>query len=230
MICRYKMKCNFTHSHYAEILQMYLDAGYKFYTFNEHPQNLMSFDTKVVFLRHDIDNSLERALKLASIESSICIKSTYFIRLHATMYNPFSYPSIKIVKELLEHGHEIGIHYEPGLIDNESLVGLVDRMITELTMMEVNYDTGIRSISTHEPRMEKHKVTKDLLKLISLKHNAYSDKFTKDMKYISDSSIVPISKGRWREGCMCQHIGKYDKMQILMHPILWYKDTSLENY
>lgn len=31
-------------------------------------------------------------------------------------------------------------------------------------------------------------------------------------KFLSDSGM------NWREGCFCQHIGKYDKMEILIHP------------
>ena len=51
------------------------------------------------------------------------------------------------------------------------------------------------------------------------------------MKYISDSGIVPLSgQGRWREGCMCKHINKHNKMQVLIHPIFWYKENNLENY
>ena len=31
-------------------------------------------------------------------------------------------------------------------------------------------------------------------------------------KYMSDSGM------HWREGCWCNHIDKYDKMEILIHP------------
>jgi len=34
-------------------------------------------------------------------------------------------------------------------------------------------------------------------------------------KYISDSAM------NWREGCFCQHIGKHDKMEILIHAEWW---------
>jgi hypothetical protein len=34
-------------------------------------------------------------------------------------------------------------------------------------------------------------------------------------KYISDSGM------NWREGCFCQQVGKYDKMEILIHPEWW---------
>jgi hypothetical protein len=37
----------------------------------------------------------------------------------------------------------------------------------------------------------------------------------KDYKYISESGM------NWREGCFCQQIGKYDKMEILIHPEWW---------
>lgn len=52
-------------------------------------------------------------------------------------------------------------------------------------------------------------------------HNpGMTDKLNNDvnslpLKYISDS-------GRnWREGCMCEHIGKHNKLHILVHPIWW---------
>lgn len=34
-------------------------------------------------------------------------------------------------------------------------------------------------------------------------------------KFISDSGM------NWRETCFCNHIGKYDKMEILVHPAWW---------
>lgn len=37
----------------------------------------------------------------------------------------------------------------------------------------------------------------------------------KNYKYISDSGM------NWREKCFCQQIGKYDKMEILIHPLWW---------
>ena len=40
----------------------------------------------------------------------------------------------------------------------------------------------------------------------------------KGYKYISDSGM------NWREGCFCQHIGEYPKMEILTHPIWWITD------
>ncbi|MDH3361128.1 MAG: hypothetical protein OEL51_02070, partial [Nitrosopumilus sp.] len=46
----------------------------------------------------------------------------------------------------------------------------------------------------------------------------------KQTKYISDSGRY------WREGCMCKHINKHEKLQILTHPIWWvndYKSTDL---
>lgn len=34
-------------------------------------------------------------------------------------------------------------------------------------------------------------------------------------KYLSDSGM------NFREGCFCQHVGKYDKLEILIHPEWW---------
>ena len=44
-----------------------------------------------------------------------------------------------------------------------------------------------------------------------------------DMKYISDS-------GRnWREGCLCSHIGKEDKLHVSMHPE-WYINEGADRW
>jgi len=44
---------------------------------------------------------------------------------------------------------------------------------------------------------------------------SFNDASNIKIKYISDS-------GRnWRENCFCQHIGKFDNIQILIHPLHW---------
>jgi len=61
-------------------------------------------------LRHDIDDRLESALELASLEHSRGIRSTYFV-LHAAAY----YKSPKLLptlRELQRLGHEVGFHYD----------------------------------------------------------------------------------------------------------------------
>lgn len=203
------MTCNFTYNHYQEIIGKFLDNGYKFYRFDEYNKA----KGKSVLLRHDIDSCIDSAFRMGEIEHRMGVKSTFFIRLQSPLYNPFSFNNIIKIVTLLNCGHEIGIHYE-GAIPFDHIK----------KSMENIYGIKIHSASIHEPRKiwdidSKYKI-----------NEAYSDKFIKKIKYLSDSSIVPLTKGRWREGCMCQQVGKYKKLQILTHPILWYNESSLENY
>lgn len=203
------MTCDFTYKHYKEILKKVKSCYY--YRFDEY--KLSKESKKAIFLRHDVDSSLEHTLRIGKIEHSLGIPSTFFIRVHAIHYNPISYNSIKIVKQLIDMGHEIGIHLEHTFCNTFRI---------EKEMLEHNYDIRIKSRSTHEPRGEQ-------FPSLGL-NDAYSPKFFKHMKYLSDSAIIPLTKGRWRKGCPCQTVDKYDRIQLLTHPIHWYNESSLENY
>ena len=73
---------------------------------------------KFLILRHDVDFSLDYALKLAKKEAKNEIKSTYFILLHGEYYNPFDKKNTKIIKEISNLGHEIGLHYDTDFFQN----------------------------------------------------------------------------------------------------------------
>ena len=74
---------------------------------------------KDVILRHDVDASLEAALKMAELENKINVSSTYFILLSSEFYNPFTLESSKIIKKILKLGHKLGLHYnELFIIEN----------------------------------------------------------------------------------------------------------------
>lgn len=90
-----------------------LSNGYKFIQCYEYPdikrkQNL----GKIIVNRVDIDQSPQKAKRLLEIFNRLNIKATFFIRLHSDYYNPFSYENYKIIKAIIESGHEIGYHSE----------------------------------------------------------------------------------------------------------------------
>lgn len=93
---------DFTYNTYKLLLQEFLKNGYTILTVSDYlkkkPKN------KFVILRHDVDRALDNALKMAKLEASLGIKSTYYFRT-----STFKLP---IVKQIAELGHEIGYHYE----------------------------------------------------------------------------------------------------------------------
>ena len=60
--------------------------------------------------RVDVDFSVKKAKRIWEIFEKLGIKGTFFIRLHAPEYNPFSFENYKIIKEIQNSGHEIGYH------------------------------------------------------------------------------------------------------------------------
>lgn len=211
-------QCAFTHRHYRHCLEKALGLGYRFATMGEYVDGAAG-EGKIILLRHDEDFSPEAAKALADIEADLGVRSTYFFRYHARQYNLLSLSNITLLKELRGQGHEIGLHGEthalPALVDQAGeLLNRERELLTLLVGVEV---TGL---SRHEPARTgggSDKVP------AGFRYEAYGDQFSA-LKYISDSSA------RWREGCMCQHIGAVDRLYILTHGFWWYRQTPLENY
>ena len=65
--------CNFSYNHYKQTLEK-IKKTHKILTFGNSSD-------KDVILRHDVDASLEAALKMAELENKINVSSTYFILL-----------------------------------------------------------------------------------------------------------------------------------------------------
>ena len=123
-------------------------------------------------------------------------------------------------------GHEIGLHYEPSYSeitgkDPAQCLGV------SLAALENCADIKVESISPHEPtRTGSYHIEKNLMHQFGLRHQAYDNKFVKNMKYISDSSC------NWREGCMHKflQLAQHQSLCILTHPFWWYENSPLENY
>ena len=64
---------------------------------------------KAVFVRHDIDYRMDHALEFARYEASLGCFATYFL-LHNALYFDYSKEFGKQVEELVDLGHEVGLH------------------------------------------------------------------------------------------------------------------------
>lgn len=95
---------DFTLKSYKSLLIALLNAGYQFKTFEEYLAE--GSDSKFVILRHDVDELANNALKIATLEHSLGIKSTYFFRIVKQSNNP------GVIKKIVSMGHSIGYHYE----------------------------------------------------------------------------------------------------------------------
>ncbi len=111
----------FTFEYLESQLLATLDAGYSFVTCEEY-YHLKAFD-KVPPLclvnRVDIDLSCKKAKRLAEIFNRVGVKASFFVRLHAPEYNPFSFENYLTLKFIKNSGHEIGYHSE--IIDQSAI-------------------------------------------------------------------------------------------------------------
>ena len=192
----------FSYNHYIETLAEIQKT--------HHFSNFLNCSDNDVILRHDVDFSLESALKMAEIENSLGIQSTFFILFQSEFYNPFSPYSITLIKKIVNLGHSLGLHFDESII-SENNIDPLEIIRSEIDTMQKHYGTLIKIISRHNPAINPN----SSLKLPDDIVNAYSEKFTADRKYLSDSVQ------NWREGCFCKHYKEHKKMQILIHPIWW---------
>jgi hypothetical protein len=98
------MNCEFSLSHYRELLDAARSGGYRFARFGEGPED------RDLFLRHDVDLSLDAALQMAELEAEERATATYFLMTESVFYNLASREGIEAIERLRKLGHRIGLH------------------------------------------------------------------------------------------------------------------------
>ena len=203
---------DFTYNAYVDLINGLREHGYSIADYHNcdsvfHP----------CILRHDIDNSLEKAAKFAKLEKKMAIKATYFVLITSDFYNVFSDKSRKLLHQIIDCGHEIGLHFDETAYDQTMLRGgIAKQILYEKKLLESVCQKEVSVVSMHRP--SKGLLESDLK--VPGMINSYSQKFFKEFKYVSDSRM------RWREDVM-KYVNErtYDRLHILTHAF-WYEDTS----
>jgi len=191
------------------------------------PQNLIKSEIGPwCFLRHDLDNDLELALKMATIEHTMGIQSTYYLMIASSLYNCFSPENKQIVSEIIEMGHGIGLHFclkSHGKYDS----AVLEAIQRERCFLENIFDVSICTVSFHQPWQAVNSQETGVTSLdFSLQEklgliNTYSSEDMKQAFYVSDSLMQfrnigdPVDFFRQTEE---------RNIQLLIHPS-WYDDT-----
>jgi hypothetical protein len=98
------MTCSFDLDHYRELLEAAREGGYRFTTFDEEPT------PGALFLRHDVDLSLDAAVRMAELEAEAGATATYFLMNQSVFYNLASAEGAATIARLRELGHRVGHH------------------------------------------------------------------------------------------------------------------------
>lgn len=207
----------FTYTAYCGLLDLLRQGGYAFTDYHDYQAN-----PRCVILRHDIDNSLSQALRLAEIEAEEGVKSTWFVLLRTDFYNPASAASQKALRRIRELGHEIGLHFDEMAYAGEGGIGTYASSSTEeLIVREAGILSDIcgcpiTTVSMHRPS----KATLEADLQIPGMVNSYGQTFFHDFKYLSDSRC------RWREPVEdIIRSGEHDRLHILTHAF-WYHERE----
>lgn len=205
----------FSLKNYASLLKELPHIGYKFTTYEE-----VKKEQPHIVLRHDIDNSLEYAVEIAKIEAQLNIRSYYFVLLRTSFYNLFSGRNELLVREIVNHGHVLGLHFDVSFyfpsdleLDNIQPDILADKVNKECEVLENFFQTKINHISFHRPIKNLLNHKGNIAKRIS----TYNEKYFSEIGYCSDSG------GNWKYGTPLDHecIKSKKAIQLLTHPIWW---------
>jgi hypothetical protein len=98
------MTCRFDLNHYRELLLAARKGGYRWAFFDREPED------GDLLLRHDVDLSLEAALRMAELEAEVATAATYFLMTESVFYNLASSEGRTALGRLRELGHRVGLH------------------------------------------------------------------------------------------------------------------------
>jgi hypothetical protein len=172
-------------THYTEILESAQAGGYRFKAFGECPER------GDLFLRHDIDLSLDAALRMAELEAELGVLATYLLMTESVFYNLASNEGVTAIARLRELGHRVGLH---AVYPNVELDERFDAVV-----------------SWHNPDAEY------MSEKISGAVNVYAEPYFAPPTYRSDSNQHWRSGCPHEELCG----GGFPWLQILVHPAIW---------
>lgn len=168
-------------------------------------------DRAFLLIRHDVDITPWSALRMAELERSLGIVTTYYYRLHAPFYNLMEGAVLDAVRAVAAMGHEVGLHYEPGFFLERGMDPVAGTR-ADIRTFEALLGCRTHTIAQHQPALGP------VLAEISADHPcAYQPALVRDIPYFGDSGF------HWREGCVCTKF-HHRQLHTLIHPHSWVRD------
>jgi hypothetical protein len=98
------MTCDFSLTHYRDLLRAAQTGGYRWAGFDRPPS------AGDLILRHDVDLSLQGALAMAEVEAEEGAWSSWFLMTRSVFYNLASKEGEQAIARLRELGHRVAHH------------------------------------------------------------------------------------------------------------------------
>ena len=232
---------NFTFDNIREEYKKAIKAGYKILTCEEYLLNKGKLNEKILVNRIDIDYSIKKSEILKNIFDELGIKATFFVRLHAPEYNPFSFENYRILKSIRDSGHEIGYHSE--IVDQSKIWNepVKECLLRDIELLERMLDIKISGVASHGGNTQYNNLdfwSTNKPKDFNLMYEAYDqedfDLFFNSF-YISDSEWTKwkcYSNGKLIDNdkrSLSEHLLDDHKLiYLLIHPDTYYWDHIYE--
>jgi hypothetical protein len=193
---------DFTLEKYNNLCQALRDSGYTIQTVRSYLENSENRNLKTAIMRHDVDRKILNSLRMAELEHSLGIHSTYYFRYPYT----FQPEIIRIIRDM---GHEIGYHYETlGKANGDRKIAIA---LFESELMSLRTIAEIRTICVHGSPLSKYD-SRDLWKTYDFRtFGILGEAFlsVKGTTYFSDTGrdwsgknslrdTMPDGAGRWK--------------------------------
>ena len=163
-----------------------------------------------IILRHDVDLDIYPAYILGKLEKKLGIRSSFFIMTTCPYYNPLSKKNRRLLRQIIDDGHEIGLHFDPQIYpdySNEELRKMAD---LECRLLESITKEKVKSVSLHEPASYGNYI------ILEGYINAYHEDYFSEEKYISDSYMEKSFLNK--DPFQFVKRGKNKTCQVLLHP------------
>jgi hypothetical protein len=200
----------YTHAEYRRLLRAGRTAGYRFASFAEVASSREGSE-RLCFLRHDCDNDLVAAARMAAIEVDEGVAATYFVMLRSALYNILAPTNARLVRDILR-GHFLGLHFDESVFaaqPDERIPALVER---ERRLLVEEFGADVDAVSFHQPGA---RILENRVRLACL--NTYDGRNMAGVHYTSDSNLV------FRGGHPIElfHAASHRRLQVLIHPEWW---------
>jgi hypothetical protein len=196
---------------YRSLLLLALHHGYKLIDFLDERGKY----ERCIYLRHDVDMSLDIAVELAKINASLGVRGTFFVLLRSHVYNLLSHWSLERIDSLLALNQHIALHYAlpPNLPEDDQQLG--DLIQSDFELVQRHIPDLQKVFSWHNPTPEA--LNRGLHWQVPGLVNAYSAYYFKDIPYYSDS----LMRNSVEKFETIISSGNHQAIQLLFHPVYW---------
>ena len=196
---------------YLEFLAKAKARGFSFVRFQDFLPGRPQLPERYIILRHDVDFAPEYSLQMAQLEHEAGVASTFFVLVDGQFYNPLQKQVIEQLRQILQLGHEIGLHFA---VSSSVETDLGREVALRLEILSALVGVPVRSFSQHDP-------VNAGFATVSLPQGHYecvdasSVIRDNDLLYVSDSAMM------WRRYTFDTALDEDRNLCLLAHPHSW---------